>query len=362
MTLYQRGSVWWYEFVFHGQRIRETANTKSKSIAQRIERERRRQLELGSAGLHELHRPLLFSVAMKAYLIEREPHWSKKTNVLQRISLAHMEPHFSRLLLTDIRGEHISRYQQARLKEGASPRSVNIDVALLRQLLKKHRGWADIQPDVRMLREREDVGRALSPDEQHRLLLACKKSHSRSLYPAVLLSLHTGLRNAELRLLRWRQVDLLEKNVTVGKSKTAGGEGRVIPLSETAFRALQEWRSQFPDALPAHFVFPTEKYGLSGEDGYKEGRMIPYATDPTKPIGSWKIAWTGARKACGVQCRWHDLRHTFVSRMAESHASDTTIMALAGHLSRKMMERYSHTRIEAKRAAIARLDLTSVTT
>jgi hypothetical protein len=40
------------------------------------------------------------------------------------------------------------------------------------------------------------------------------------------------------------------------------------------------------------------------------------------------------------------MRHTFVSRLAESQASDATIMALAGHLSRKMMERYSHTRME----------------
>jgi integrase len=356
MTLYQRGKVWWYEFEFRGQRIRESSHSRTKGVAERIERERRRQLELGSAGLEEVKRPSLFSVAMKAYLAERKPHWSEKTNVLQDISYRHLEPHFSRLLVSDIKGEHISRYQQERLKEGASPRSINIDVALVRLLLKKHRRWANIQPDVRMLRERSDIGRALTADEQHRLLAACKKSHSRSLYPALLLSLHTGLRNGELRLLRWRQVDLIEKAVTVGKSKTAGGEGRVIPLSETAFRTLQDWRHQFPDAAPGHYVFPTARYGLAGEDGYLEGKMTPYNTDPTKPIGSWKVAWTAARASAKVDCRWHDMRHTFVSRMAESHASDATIMSLAGHLSRKMMERYSHTRGEAKRAAIDVLD------
>jgi integrase len=356
MTLYQRGKVWWYEFEFRGQRIRESSHSRTKSIAERIERERRRQLELGAAGLEEVKRPSLFSVAMKAYLIERKPHWAEKTNVLQEISLRHLEPHFSRLLITDIKGEHISRYQQAKLKECASPRSINIDVALIRQLLKKHRRWANIQPDVKMLRERSDIGRALSKDEEHRLLAACKKSHSRSLYPAVLLSLHTGLRNGELRLLRWRQIDLIEKQITVGKSKTAGGEGREIPLSETAWKVIQEWRREFPDASPAHFVFPTERYGLAGEDGYLEGKMAAYNTDPTKPIGSWKVAWTAARTSAKVECRWHDMRHTFVSRMAESHASDATIMSLAGHLSRKMMERYSHTRGEAKRAAIAVLD------
>jgi hypothetical protein len=58
----------------------------------------------------------------------------------------------------------------------------------------------------------------------------------------------------------------------------------------------------------------------------------------------------------GVSCRWHDLRHTFVSRVAESQASDATIMALAGHLSVTMKERYSHVRAEAKRQAVAVLD------
>ena len=360
MSLYRRGSIWWYEFVFRGQRIRESSLSKTKNVAERIERERRRQLELGAAGLEEVKRPSLFSVALKAYLVERKPHWSEKTRVLQDISYRHLEPHFSRLLVSDIKGEHISRYQQAKLKEGASPRSINIDVALVRQLLKKHRRWANIQPDVRMLHERSDIGRALTADEQHRLLAACKKSHSRSLYPAVLLSLHTGLRNAELRLLRWRQIDLLEKTVTVGKSKTAGGEGRVVPLSDTALSVVQDWRRQFPDAAPAHYVFPTERYGLAGEDGYLEGKMTAYNTDPTKPIGSWKVAWTAVRTTATVDCRWHDMRHSFVSRMAESHASDATIMALAGHLSRKMMERYSHTRAEAKRAAVSVFDRTPV--
>jgi hypothetical protein len=153
---------------------------------------------------------------------------------------------------------------------------------------------------------------------------------------------------------RW---DLIEKTVTVGRSKTAGGEGRVIPLSNTAFGTLKDWRHEFPDAAPGHCVFPTERYGLAGEDGYLEGKMIAYNTDPTKPIGSWKVAWTAARKAANVQCRWHDARHTWLTNLSESHASDATIMSLAGHLSRKMMERYSHTRVEAKHAAIAVLDV-----
>src|SRR5215467_7660909 len=66
----------------------------------------------------------------------------------------------------------------------------------------------------------------------------------------------------------------------------------------------------------------------------------------------WKVGWEAARKLARVVCRFHDLRHTFISRLAESQASDSTVMALAGHVSRQMMERYSHIRMEAKRRAV----------
>jgi integrase len=301
-------------------------------------------------------KPLRFLASARAYLIDREPHWSEKTRVIHRNSLSHLEPHFAGLLLTEIRSEHISRYQRARLKENASPRSINIEISLVRLVLRKHKLWLHICDEVRLLKERRDVGRALAPDEQQRLLKAAKISASRSLYPAILLSLHTGLRLSELRLLRWHQVDLLTRFVQVGKSKTAGGEGRIVPLSETATHCLQEWRANFPDANPAHAVFPRESYGLIGAEGTIGGKVAPYEVFPEEPIGSWKGSWGRARTAARVDCRWHDLRHTFVSRIAEGQASDGTIQALAGWMSPKMIERYSHVRNEAKRNAIAILD------
>jgi integrase len=226
MTLYQRGKVWWYEFEFRGQRIRESSHSRTRSIAERIERERRRQFELGSVGLKEHRTPQMFSVTSKKWLEASKTHWSANNYRIESINLGHLVPHFGRKLLVDISGDDISRYQAARKEEGASPRTVNMEVGTLRAILRKHRVWANIQPDVRMLKTRGEIGRALSADEQHRLLTACKKVRSRSLYPAVLLSLHTGLRNAELRLLRWRQIDFIEEQLVVGKSKTAGGEGR----------------------------------------------------------------------------------------------------------------------------------------
>jgi integrase len=190
----------------------------------------------------------------------------------------------------------------------------------------KHRRWQNISPDVHMLKEREDVGRALDPAEQSRLLDAAQRSASRSLYPAVLLSIHTGIRNEELRLLRWSQVDFLKEEIRVGKSKTAGGEGRVIPLSDTALACLKEWRNHFPEAKRHHFVFPSEKYGLHGKKETFGGVVKVYDHDPTKPAGGWKSSWETCRRNAEVSCRWHDLRHTFISRMGESRVPEQTFL------------------------------------
>ncbi len=180
------------------------------------------------------------------------------------------------------------------------------------------------------------------------MLDAASKSRCQSLYPVILLAINTGIRASEIRLLTWGQVDFLAKSLVVGKSKTAYGTGRVIPLNLRAIAMLTHWRGPFPDAQPKHFVFPAEKYGLARNDR----NLCSYAIDPSTPMQRWKVGWEYARRVAKVSCHFHDLRHTFISRLAESQASDSTVMALAGHVSRAMMERYSHIRMEAKRRAV----------
>jgi hypothetical protein len=93
--------------------------------------------------------------------------------------------------------------------------------------------------------------------------------------------------------------------------------------------------------------------GLAGD----ERKSVVYDVDFTRPGSEWKSAWTAACRAAGFRYRWHDLRHTFVSRLAENPAvSEQTIMALAGHVSKSMLARYSHIRQAAKQAAIDALE------
>jgi integrase len=232
----------------------------------------------------------------------RTAHLSPRSVIIEQANLKHIIPHFGKMLLCDIDADDIAKYQSARLGESASPKTVNLEVGTLRAILRRNRFWAPIQPDIRMLRTREDVGRALSLDEEALLLEACRSSRSRSLFPAVLTALNTCMLYSELRLLRWAQVDLVGCTLTVDDSKTHSGTGRLIPLNDRAVAILRFWAGLFPVRELCHFVFPAERYGASGD-----GSTVVYESDPTRPIGRWKEAWESAKIRAGVSCRFHDL-------------------------------------------------------
>ena len=191
---------------------------------------------------------------------------------------------------------------------------------------------------------------------------------------AMTLTLNTTMRGCELRGLRWRDVDFMDRSFTVRRSKTDAGE-RVIPLNADAWQAILQLRERskqlFGDSLSSDwYVFPRA-------EGF-------YRPDPTLRMGrgGWRTAWRSLTRAvrcpaCGALqepadicrnegceadirgtksplagLRFHDLRHHAITELAESQASDQTIRSIAGHVSEKMLEHYSHIRLDAKRSAL----------
>jgi integrase len=127
----------------------------------------------------------------------------------------------------------------------------------------------------------------------------------------------------------------------------------MVPLAKRSCGLLTIWLSRFPSAKPDSYVFPKYSAGLAGN-----ARLaLLHSVDLNRPIGAWKKAWKIACQSAGVRYRWHDCRHTFITRLAENpNVSEETIRALAGHVSKRMLERYSHVRLAAKEAAIADLE------
>ena len=364
MSIYKRGDTWWFKFKFAGQAIRESAKTKSKTVANLAQRTRRRELEEGFNGISKPQRAQLFNVAAESWLKAKKAHLSPRSVVIEELNLKHLKPLFGGMLICDIRGDNIAAYQAARQRQEAAPKTINLEVGTLRAILRKHRLWANIQPDVQLLRVQDYVGRALTGDEEKALLTECRKSRSRSLYVAVEVALGTCMRYSEIRLLRWNQVDFAKGDLRVGKSKTQHGDGRVIPLSKRVRTVLEFWAERFPARKSNDFVFPLERYGGKGKyDVFGFTGSIAYSTDPTKPVGDWKEGWEAAKKRAGVTCRFHDLRHTGCSRMLEagvpfSVVSD--IMGWSASTAVRMSKRYGHIGNSARRGAVDKLSNATV--
>lgn len=221
-----------------------------------------------------------------------------------------------------------------------------------------------------MLPTRDDIGHALTEEEEKALLPECLDSRCRQLYTAVMLALNTAMRYSEIRLLQWKQVDFAAKVLTVGKSKTPTGTGRAIPLNARILNVLEMWATHFPGRQPNHYVFPFEKYGAKGEEdsfGFTAGPVV-YATDPTRHIGDWKEAWERAKERAGailyrkedgqepepLKCRFHDLRHTGCTRMWEGGVPFSVVASIMGWSAAtaiRMAKRYGHIGNKALRDA-----------
>ncbi len=172
---YKGSKVWTMDFLFHGQRIRESTGTRSKTLALKIEDKRRRSLEEGAAGIRKQRQPLLLSVAADEWLDMKKATLAPRSVKIEQANLAHLLPELGRKLICDIEAREIARYQQARLDEDASPKTVNLEVGTLRAILKRSGQWARLQPEVKMLPARDDVGRAITPEEETALLQACSQ-------------------------------------------------------------------------------------------------------------------------------------------------------------------------------------------
>ncbi len=359
MSLYKRGSVWWMEFVVRGIRVRESTFTANKDLAIKAERARRRSIEESVNGITAIERPKRFSIASAEWIAANEARWSKSYLTIHHTSMNHLDPVFKTRLLGEITHSAISKYQSKRKREGASNRTINIEVATLRLILKRNKLWSTIEDDVHMLPENEEIGRALEPKEASQLLEACFRSNQPSLYPAIVIYCNTVSAVPNFARARWKQVNFVQEEFQVGKSKTEGGKGASSHSIGPAMEAFTAWKARWPKAKPVDYIFPSEKLAFKGKGSAKQGVMTPLKLDLSKPLGSWKRAWNTAKRRACVECRLHDLRHHFLTNLSETQTSDSTILAIAGHLNRKMLERYSHIRSKAKRAAVEAMETTS---
>jgi integrase len=374
MATFRRGSWWWTDFTVNGQRFRQSLQTKDWREAERREKE---LISLASQGKfapsNQSFARLGLGEALDRYLADRSTHVAPRSHRSESDHAKPLRRHFGMTTVAHFTVETILSYIRQRKEKGISNTTINMEIGILRRILKRAKRWHMLVDEIPHLPERKDVGRALAPDEKLRLLrVASRRPEWEIAYLASVLALNTTMRGCELKQLRWGDINLMDRVLIVRRSKTAAGE-RVIPINTDAFAAVLRLRARakalFGQSLsPEWYVFP-----------HAEGRSKP---DPTQPMAGWRSAWRKLTQAiecptCGQlqnpgaicfdqECasdiskvaspttglRFHDLRHHAITELAESLASDQTIMSIAGHVSQRMLSHYSHVRIDAKRQAL----------
>lgn len=341
--LHKRRGIWHYKLKINGKWREFSARTKSYQEAKQT---RQKALQQQAEGR-------LPTDAAKAKLEQVAPGWlayrkqivAPLTVRIDRERLKPLLKSFGNRRLCDITIDDILAYRALRQSEVGN-RTINLEVKVLRQILKAHKLWVRIGDDYRPLKENSrGPGQALA-DEQERALFATARSNPRweVAYYAALLAANTTARGCELKSLQLRDVDLMEGQIHIRSSKTQAGV-RVVPLNQTALWAaskLFERAKKLGASEPEHYLFPACERGQ---------------IDVIVPQKTWKSAWRSLTVEAGMKgLRFHDLRHHAITQLAEKGVPDQTLMAIAGHVSKQMLEHYSHIRMKAKREAVKAID------
>ena len=272
----------------------------------------------------------------------------------------------------------LARWTKHKVQEGAKPSNILRTTRMLHSALERATEWTLIKenPIARQIRSKKgrtviaDIAlkpiehrvRYLTADEEQRLRAALRDRDSRTrdgrasanqwrdergvdlkpafssrfvdyLEPAVFVSMHTGLRQSELLRLTWSCIDFVSKMITVKASTAKSGKVRHVPMNAEVIEILKAWKPQ--GAQQTDFVFTTA-YGVA--------------------IASPKKAWGTLMREAGIEnfC-WHDLRHTFASRLAMRGVEIYTIKELLGHASVVTTQIYAHLQPHQHHEAVAQL-------
>jgi integrase len=239
----------------------------------------------------------------------------KATHQEDKAKLNWLQQHLRGVLLSKIDRQLIARIGEIKAQE-ASPSTANRYLALIRSILRKavyEWEWLDKAPKIRMYREPKRRVRWLKK-EQVINLLSFLPEHQRDI---VLFALATGLRQANVAGLEWSQVDMHRSVAWIHNDQAKGKKAFNVPLNSLSLSILARQSGKHPD------------------------RVFTYKGKPVANLNT--RAWRNALKCAEIEnFRWHDLRHTWASWLAQAGVPMNVLQELGAWESESMVRRYAH--------------------
>lgn len=342
MSIYKRGSVYWYKFMWDGELVRESTRQRNDKVARQMEAAHKTALAKGEVGIRE-KKPIptlqQFSTSQFMPWVEATFAAKQKTMLWYRNGVRRLLG-YARLAdtpLDQIAGDHIAAYIAQRQSEHMQVSSINRELQVLRRMLRIAIEWGavDRAARIKMLPGEHHREFVLSAGEEARYLAAAPEPLASV---ATILS-DTGLRPEECYRLRWESINWAagrHGSLLVTHGKTAAAR-RHLPMTprvrmvlearwEAAGKPLEGWAWQAPTAsghLEASSLKKQHRKAL------RLSRVRPFVL--------------------------YSLRHTFLTRLGESGCDAWTLARIAGHSSVAISARYVHPSEDAVLAAMNRL-------
>ena len=309
--LYKRNKTWWVRFTTpSGKLIRRSTGTTNKTQAQQFFDE----LKASFWKVEKLgERPAYtWDDAVVKWLQENE---TKPSVDIDKRILRWLDPYLRGALLADIDRARIEQIANEKAEQ-SSHSTANRNLALIRAILRRATReweWLDKAPMVRMFRTSKRRIRWITQEEAKRLLTALP-SHQRHM---ATFGLATGLRQRNVSLLQWSQVDLDRRIAWIHSDQAKAKKAIAVPLNEDALAVLESLK------------------------GTHDQYVFTFRGNPV-----WQVntkAWRNAVKKAGIEdFRWHDLRHTWASWHVQSGTPLHVLQELGGWESVEMVRRYAH--------------------
>jgi excisionase family DNA binding protein len=320
----------------NGQRVRKALN----GIRSRAEAVRVLFAEVSDAqrGCYNFQRKNINFAEMADLYLEKYSKVNKKSwKTSDWVYLRRLKPYFGSTPLSKIIPETVEEYKAERLSAGIEKCSVNRELSCLRKIFNVAIDWgyASSNPvsKVKFFSEKENIReRVLDEcDEEPRLL----KAAVTYLEHMIVVALNTGMRKGEVFNLRWKNVDIERKQISIKESKS--GRERKIPINSALFSLLNALKSQNGSG---EYVFTNSRTG--------------------KPYTDIKKSFSKACDDAHIEdLRFHDLRHTFATRLVRRGVDLVMVKELLGHASIVTTQRYLHSQADVKFRAVESLTLKS---
>lgn len=317
-SLYLRGGTYYIQYYDHGRKVCESSHYTDRDQAENLLKERLGELAAGRDVT-----PSKATVANLCALVLADYKLGKRRDLktVEWRYKAHVETALGSIRAARLTGSHIRAYIEQRRADGASDPTINRELAIVRRGFTL--GMREDPPLVRRAPyipklEEDNARRGFIEPEQYEKLLEELPIRLKALYVC---GYHTGARKGELRKIRWEQVDSDAAIIRLPAGQTKAKKARTLPIYGEMERWLKFQRETAPEGNP--FVF-------HGQHGF--------------PVDNQLIGWKDACKRAGLEdLLFHDLRRSAVRNMKRAGIQDTVAMAISGHKTRAIFDRYNIT-------------------